>query len=74
LNGTQFLFREHGVNLLSKNVNITTKNERVLAVSTEVCLEVNSATTKNLFMSREHKTGQNRNTRQGNTSSEHAQN
>ena len=74
MNGTQFLVCEDGVNLLSKNVNITTKNESLLAVSKEVCLEVNSAASKNMFMSREQKAGQNRNTKQGNTSSDHVQN
>ena len=48
--------------------------ETLLAVSKEVCLEVKSATTKDLFMSREQKAGQNHNTKQGNVSFEYVQN
>jgi hypothetical protein len=46
----------------------------LLAVSKEVCLEVKSSMSKDLFMSREQKAGQNHNTKQGNTSFEHVQN
>jgi len=46
----------------------------LLAVSKKVCLEVQCATTKDLFMSREQKAGQKHNTKQGNIHFEHVQN